>query len=245
MDDGKLTEPSRAEEVEALLAYMDSRTDLYMTLHKLYRWPLTQEELDALDAETFRQLSEELDDDLMSCGFNDMYRFLRRRHTGTRQLLSADYTKLFLGTTTYEGLSAQPYASLFVGTDHRLMGSARNKVRAVYRDNGVELSAGIDLPEDHLAFECEFLAIINERAADALRKGDAAAELLRVEAAFIEECVLDWFPRFYALALKLVGTRFYRGVLRMTKGFLLDEREVIEDLIADCEQLASGRSTND
>lgn len=220
---------------EALVPYMESRTEFYKTLHKLYRWPLTQEELDALDGESFKELSEQLGEGLMSLGFNDMYRFLRRRHTGTRQLLSADFTKVFLGTATYEGFCAQPYASLFVGGEHRLMGAERNAVNKIYRSNAVRLSEGIDLPEDHLAFECEFLSIINQRATAALREGDTsrAIELLQLELTFLNEHVLNWIPRFYYLAEKLVDTRFYRGVLRVTKGFLEDEPQAIEEMIKD------------
>lgn len=220
---------------ETLIPYMESRTDFYKTLHKLYRWPLAQEELDALDGEEFRELSEQLGEGLMSVGFNDMYRFLRRRHTGTRQVLSADFTKVFLGTATYEGFCAQPYASLFVGGEHRLMGAERNAVNKIYRANAVRLSEGIDLPEDHLAFECEFLSIINQRATDALREGDAdrALELLELEESFVNEHVLNWLDRFYYLAGKLVDTRFYRGVLRITKGFLEEEPQSIAEIMDD------------
>lgn len=222
---------------QALAAYMESRTDFYRMLHKLYKMPLSQKDLDALDAEEFKRLSEQLDDGLMSCGFNDMYRFLRRRNTGTRQVLGADFTKVFMGTATYEGLSAQPYASLFVGESRQLMGSERTLVNLVYRENSVRLSSGIDLPEDHLAFECEFLAIINERAVNALRAEDAplAVKQLKLQKAFIEKHILNWFPRFYALANKLVDTRFYRGVLRVTKGYFEDEPVAIAEIIEDIE----------
>lgn len=229
---------------QTLVPYMESRTDFYKTLHKLYRWPLSQEEFDALDGEGFKVLSEQLEDGLMAAGFNDMYRFLRRRNTGTRQVLSADFTRVFLGTVTYEGFSAQPYASLFVGDGHQLMGAERTAVNKVYRAHAVRLSKGIDLPEDHLAFECEFLSIINQRAVDALRAGEygRAVDLLKVEKHFLEEHVLNWVPRFYALANKLVETRFYRGLLRVTKGYLVDEPQVIDDLIADIQDAARDQS---
>lgn len=224
---------------QTLLDYLDSRTGFYRMLHKMYRWALTQEELDALDEQEFRILAEELDNELMSCGFNDMYRFLRRRNTGTRQVLSADFTKVFMGIATYEGFSTQPYASLFVGSGgQRLMGSERNAVYKIYRENAVQLSQGIDLPEDHLAFECEFLSILSQRGADALAAGEdeEALALFEQQKSFVEEHVLNWLPRFYALANKMVDTRFYRGLLRVTKGFFEDEPETISDIMQDIQE---------
>ena len=220
---------------QTLVPYLESRTDFYEMLHKLYRYPLTEEEIEALSADEFKELSEELDDDLMACGFNDLYRALRRRNTGTRQTLSADFTKAFMGIATYEGFSAQPYASLFVDDGAQLMGSERGAARKIYREHAVQLSEGIDLPEDHLAFECEFLAIVNRRATEALAEGrnDDAIELLRVQESFVRERILPWFPRFYALASHLVDTRFYRGVLRITKAYLEEAVEVVPGIIEE------------
>lgn len=227
---------------EHILPYMESRTDFYRMLAKLYRWPLSQEELEAFDSEAFKTLSDDIEEVLMSEGFNDIYRFLRRRNTGTRQVLNADYTRVFLGVATYEGFSAQPYASLFMGDDHQLMGAERTAVSRIYRENGVRLSEGIDLPEDHLGFECDFLAIVNERATLALKEGDfrRAKKLLKVEKSFIEDHVLPWLPRFCALAGKLIETRFYRGVLKVTRGFFEEEVGAIGSLLEDVDDLSAG-----
>ena len=222
---------------QTLVPYLESRTDFYEMLHKLYRYPLSEEEIDALSADEFRALSEDLGDGIMACGFNDLYRALRRRNTGTRQVLSADFTKVFMGIATYEGFSGQPYASLFTDEGAQLMGSERGAARKIYREHAVQLSEGIDLPEDHLAFECEFLAIVNRRAVEALmdERTDEAIELLRVQENFVRERILPWFPRFYALASHLVDTRFYRGVLRITKGYLEETVEVIPEMIEEIE----------
>lgn len=222
---------------ETLVPYLESRTGFYEMLHKMYRWPLSADELAELDGETFKELAEGLPGTLMGCGFNDMYRSLRHRNSATRQTLAADFTKVFLGVATYEGFSAQPYGSLFTGTAQQLMGAERTAVSRAYRENAVRLSEGIDLPEDHLAFECEFLAIMNQRAVDALREGDddRAVELLRLQERFVTEHVLNWLPRFYALASRLADTRFYRGVLRVTRGFLTESAEAIPEIIEEIE----------
>ena len=222
---------------QTLVPYLESRTDFYAMLHKLFRYPLSEEELNALSVDEFKVLSKDLDNGLMACGFNDLYRALRRRNTGTRQTLSADFTKVFMGVATYEGFSCQPYASLFTSDENQLMGTERAAVRKIYFEHAVQLSEGIDLPEDHLAFECEFLAIMNRRVVEALVDGqkDEAIALLLVQERFVRERINPWFPRFYALASHMVDTRFYRGVLRITKSYFKETIEVIPEIIEEIE----------
>ena len=47
--------------------------------------------------------------------------------------------------------------------------------------------------------------------------------------------MLSWFDDLTELALKIVTTRFYRGVLKITKGYLLVDLEAVGDLIAEIE----------
>ena len=46
-------------------------------------------------------------------------------------------------------------APLWNATQH-YMGTARGKVYNIYKKQALKLAEGIDLPEDHLAFMCEF-----------------------------------------------------------------------------------------
>lgn len=224
---------------EELASVIESRSQFYRSLSKLYYWPFSQEELDQLDTAALRELSQSASDPLVADGYNDMYRYLRRRNTGTRETLNADFTRCFMGMTTFKGLACVPYASVFLQTGGELMGRPRNEVRRVYRANRIELEDGIDLPEDHLSFEFEFMAIIGQRCAEALRSGDtdAALEQVGLQAQFMDEHILTWTDRFFNLAVELVQTRFYRGVLKVTKGFLSTEPELLRELAEEIEQL--------
>lgn len=224
---------------ESLVWEIRSRARFYRLLYKFYRWPLSAEELDAINAEELRELGRCAESELVAEGFNDMWRYLRRRHTGTHEDLNVDFTRCFLGSATYKGFACQPYASLFLKSGGRIMAEPRNRARNVYKTQRIKLAEGVDLPEDHLAFECEFMAVIGERAADALEKGDAegALEQLELQRKFLEEHILTWSDRFFSLSVELLRTRFYLGLVKVSKGFLDEEPRCIDALMCDIEAI--------
>lgn len=224
---------------EELADEMRERSRIYRLLYRLYHWPFSQEELDAIDVDELEELSHLEESPLMAAGFNDMYRHLRRRHTGTREDLNADFTRSFMGGATYKGLSCQPYASLFLSDKGQIMGEPRNRARAAYKRHRIRLAEGVDLPEDHLSFECEFMAVLGDRAADALEKGldDEAYELLAEQRDFLVNQMLTWTDRFFNLSAELVRSRFYRGVVKLTKGFLDSEPDTIAQQAAAIKEL--------
>lgn len=233
------TQDDGRNEREVLVEELRGRSRIYRLLYRLYYWPFSQDELDAIDIDELEELSHCEDAPLMAAGFNDMYRHLRRRHTGTREELNADFTRSFMGGATYKGLACQPYASLFISDKGQIMGEPRNRARATYKRHRVKLADGVDLPEDHLSFECEFMAVLGERAADALEAGRSreAAELLDEQQAFLSQQMLTWTDRFFNLSAELVRSRFYRGVVRMTKGFLDSEAATIRQQVEAVEEL--------
>jgi hypothetical protein len=66
-----------------------------------------------------------------------------------------------------------PYESAFEGSDQRLMGAARSRVFNIYKKQALKLADGIDLPEDHLSFMCQFMAVMAKRAIDFKKEGNA------------------------------------------------------------------------
>ena len=89
-------------------------------------------------------------------------------------------------------------------------------------------AVGYDFPHDHLSFMCEFLVVLSDRIIAALEAGDDAEALrqVRTSRAFLADHILSWFDTFQDLALLLLETRFYRGVLKISKGFFLEDAEL-------------------
>lgn len=219
-----------------LISALQGRARFYDLLAALYFKPLQEEQLDriaALDESAYRDINE-----LFAEGLHDMVRYVAKRNTGTRQELAVDFTAAFAGTSSWEGKYAVPYESVFTSDEGLLYQESYHEVYHLFRQNRVQRSAGYDFPDDHLSFMCEFVAILSERALAALEKGDPAEALehIRLSREFVQTHMLSWFDPFEEISLHLLKTRFYRGVLKVTKGYFLFDVDMAGDLIAELEQ---------
>jgi TorA maturation chaperone TorD len=223
----------------SVIDILQGRSDSYRMFSRLFLKPLDETDIENLSARDFATVAHELDGTgLLAEGFNDMGRALRKRHTGTRQQFSADYTMCFDGVTTVAGQVAAPYASVFLGEEALLNQEPRHQVFRIYQTESISLKSGINLPEDHVSFELEFLAILSDRAIDAYVVGDTQEVVrnLQLSRDFINEHVLSWYDMLAELALQIVKTRFYRGVLKAARGWLELDLTTIEDLIEEAEE---------
>ncbi len=214
------------------------REQSYRLFSRLFMKPLEQEDIDALTAMELEKSVEPLgDDDLLARGFNDMGRGLHRQHTATKNVLSTDFTMCFDGVTTHKGLVAVPYASIFAGSlkgDKAIFyQEPRDRDLAAYRGEQIKVDPDLHLPEDHLSFELSFMADLSRKAAHAYSKGEGeeVLRLMDVSRAFLQNNILSWYGAFYELALNIIETRFYRGVLEATYGYLRLDDDAIGDLM--------------
>ena len=53
----------------------------------------------------------------------------------------------------------------------------------------------------------------------------------------LHDHILSWFDDFEELALLLVKSGFYRGVLKMSNGIFLFDAEVLADMAEELERL--------
>jgi len=217
-----------------IIYLLKGRADSYRLFSRLFFKPLTLQDIEEFAAADYISVAKKLEDDsLLAEGFNDMGRDLKKRHTGTRQELSTDYTMCFYGIETINGQVATPYASVFLGENELLNQEPRHKVYRIFRAESLGLKSGVDLPEDHLSFELEFLAILSERTARALEQGDnmEAIRNLELSQTFISDNIFSWYDLLAERAAKMLKTRFYRGVLKATKGYLELDLNTITGLI--------------
>ncbi len=207
------------------------RAEMYRLLAQVYFKPLSQEQIDALAQAGLAALAAD-DASPFAGGYNDVYRYLRRMNTGTRQELASDFTSVFYGIQTYEGRAAQPIESLYRSDGGLVMGKASGEVYRAFRESRVKVHEGLDLPDDHLSFLFEFMACLCERIATYAENGhwQEAMQTLDEQRTFFKHHIASWFPRFKAIANRLVATRFYRGWLKITQAFLADEEDSFQTL---------------
>ena len=225
------------DQTRALTQTLAACSELAQTLSALFFKTLTQEQIDTLaqqDLSAFADLNEDFDR-----GLNDIVRYLRRRNTGTRQQLACDFTSAFVGTKTYEGKSAVPYESVFTSEDGLLCQQAYHDIVALYAREGLKKDDGLHIPDDHLSYMLEFTGVLLTRAASAIEAGDdeGARHSLACIHSFVETHMLSWFDAFSQRAQLLLETRFYRGVLYLTRGFLAFTLDITSDAL---EELGEG-----
>lgn len=226
---------ARDEVIADMIAACEGRAAFYDLLAAIYFRPLTAEQIDniaGIDWSEYADLNE-----LFADGVNDVSRYLRKRNSGTRQELAVDFTSAFAGTQSWKGRYAVPYESVHTSEEGLMFQEAYHEVFQLYKTNRVAKAEGYDFPHDHLSFMCEFLVVLSERIAAALEAGGDAEALaqVRVSRAFLADHILSWFDTFQDLALLLLQTRFYRGILKISKGFFLEDAELLDSMAVELE----------
>lgn len=224
-----------AEEDRAFCEALEGRAAFYETLASLYFKPLTQQQIDAMGAADFSPYAGL--NERFAAGVNDITRYLRKRNTGTRQDLAVDFTSAFAGTKVYEGRSAVPYESVFTSEEGLLYQESYREVYKAYRHACIVKAEGLDYPDDHLSFMCQFLAMMSRRVERAVVEGKwvQVEKGLQTSLDFLDAHIVPWFGDFIDVAEKILKTRFYRGVLELSQGFFELDRQTLVDMLDEAE----------
>ena len=130
-----------------------------------------------------------------------------------------DFTKLFIGP---DHLKVPPYESVYVNHDRLVMAESTLKVRAFYEMCGVEINAKGKYPEDHMAFELEFLAYLYHQTLQ------NEVERARIRQ-FMQAHLAKWYREHLNEVIEKADTEY-------CKAWALIIRTVIEKDISDTEK---------
>lgn len=223
---------------EEVAAALEGRAAFYETLAGLFWMPLTAEQVEAMAGQDFSAYAE-LNEDFAD-GVNDITRYLRKRNTGTRDEMAVDFTGTFTGIKTYEGKTAVPYKSVFTSEDGLMYQEGFREVYHAFKAEAIKKRAGLDYPDDHISFLCQFMAIMSRRTLEALQAGDydKAAHDVKASTDFLDNNILSWYDQLMERSLLLIKTRFYKGVMKLARGFFTLDRETLADLADEVAELA-------
>lgn len=142
--------------------------------------------------------------------------------------LAADYAGLFLNAGS---CPVYPYESVYTSPEQLLMQEARDKVQRMYASCGLTLSGEFHEPEDHIAFEMEFMSHLCFRAIAASEEGNAetARAHLRSQREFLKDHLLLWIPRFCEDLVTNATTDFYRALGYLVRDFLQLEKTLFAE----------------
>lgn len=233
------TQTAEREELASQLVEVNrGRASFYRMLAQLYFKELTAEQVKHLAGMDFSGMSG--DDETIAEGYADIRRYLRHANGGTRQELACDYAHTFLAAGNYETFAATPYESVFTSEMGLLMQEARDEVYKTFCSQHIQPDESLHLPEDHISFEFEFVAIMLDRINDAILDGafGHACELAQVVSDFHRDHQLNWIDDLCDSIDDVAQTRFYKGVGKVTRGFVHADTEVIADEIDALRELA-------
>lgn len=216
--------------LEEFAGVNDRRSRSYSLLARLYAREVDRDLLDELRAMRFPVSTGSADVDE---GMRLVAGYLSNVWDGTLQELAVDYVHCFIGSGMDAFSAAYPYESVYTSPKRLMMQEARDEVLAIYRSQGLDKSKDWKESEDHVAAECEFMATLAARTAQACRAGDEeqAESLLKTQLNFLSDHLYAWTGMMTADMRGYARTDFYKGLAAYTDGFLTSDREMLADVL--------------
>lgn len=221
------------DDAKALAQDCRMRANYYQFLARLFYEELTDAFIDEFVAtQAVLPLDECADENerAFAQGSNRMLKFLQRRTPDTLTQTRCDFAHTFLGAGSFTKVPISPFESVYANDGRLIMQESRDVACALYAAEGLEVQDRYNMPEDHLSFELQYLALLLNRQADALESAnDRSAEAYAVRArAFFGDHLLTWVPVFCEEARPLTSTSFYSGLLQTTAAWMALEAAAYE-----------------
>jgi len=145
--------------------------------------------------------------------------------------LAVDYARVFLGAGIVDFDAAYPYESVYTSPKKLIMQEARDEVVDFYQQCGIIRNENINDPEDHIAFELEFMAYLCQVAVKACqeKKEQDLYKIMQRQQEFLSGHIMKWADDFCNDVLKYSSTDFYQGAAHITKGYLHMELDFMQE----------------
>jgi TorA maturation chaperone TorD len=208
---------------------ISNRGNMYGFLSRIYREEVDPELLDQIAK---MDLCKKVESPEISEGYQTLHDYLNHQTEKTHFDLATDFASIFL-VAGEKNDCAYPYESIYTSPLRLVMQDARDQVLKSYRENGLDRSPEVNEPEDHIAFELEFMSYLCHRIIQALKSEDKdlALRLLNKQKSFLEEHLAKWVPDFCKDIERIAEEDFYKAMAKITNGYLHLERGLIRDLI--------------
>jgi len=110
-------------------------------------------------------------------------------------------------------------------------------VLKIYREEGLDRAEEFNEPEDHVAFELEFMAYLCQKTTEVLKDGDKGSALgyLKKQQEFLEKHLVPWVPAFCNDVQRVARGDFYKAIAKITNGYLGMEQDLIGELVDEIQ----------
>ena len=153
--------------------------------------------------------------------------------TGKKEFLlglARDFAYLFLTGTK----SIPVCESVYLSPEHLVKHGPYLQVLQAYQKVGFQTPVEFKEPEDHVAMEFKFMAVLSNKIGKAVEAGEnqRVFHLMEIQRAFLGEHFNKWIPQFCRLLIdRSEGRDFYRALAYLTEGFLALDNEFLQDEI--------------
>lgn len=215
-----------------------NRAGVYNLLSGLYLLELTKDQTEKFAEQNLDAMQGI--DETVDAGLAEISRYFRISvGKDIRQELATDYAHTILGVTADERQMAMPYESLFVGSGTQLMEESRDDVYRLMCAEHLGTPEGLDIPEDHLGLMFAFMVHLCTAYSEALQAGEAteAIRLANVQKELIENHLENWIDAYCDILEEVARTGFYRGLGKVTRGWIHAEARQIANVILDTEDI--------
>lgn len=210
------------------------RMATYQFLSRLFRAEVDQDLYETLLSMRF---PTNTGNDLVDKGYRMICGYLSKAEGTVLTDLAVDYVRSFIGSGNDGYSAAYPFESVYTSPKRLMMQDARDEVLVLYHAAGIDKQESWKEGEDHLALELEFEQILAERALKAFEAGDeeACVRNLLQQRNFLEDHLLAWYPMMAEDLEKFPKTDFYRGLGKLTSGFLRNDLEFLNEVLEGAE----------
>lgn len=213
------------------ITLMTNRENMYQFLGRIYKLEVDKTLLDQMSHMKFAKECSCSESELAE-GYQLFENYFNQPKLDVLTELAIDYATVFLGAGIADGTVAYPYESVYTSPERLIMQDARDKVLALYREKGLDKNEALDIPEDHVGLELEFMAYLCHEAKDAMTLKDwsAVAMSLQMQKDFLEHHLLNWMSAFCDDIQKCSHVDFYKAIGKITYGYLHLDKQIIHYL---------------
>ena len=227
--DEKTTQTLSDEGAKALADACENRQHVYGFLSRLFEREVDEQ----LVGECGEGWSIAFDDQALNAAFEKVRADLAACDAPGIEDAAVDFDRVFFGMGPLAAEKAFPYESVYTSERGLMMQDAYSSVVVEYRNAGFAKNPAFTEPEDHIAVELAYMALLCGRAAEALESGDAsAAEAeLRSQQAFLKAHLLPWVGRFAADVKNAAQLALYADVAECAEAFLAADAAWLGEVI--------------
>lgn len=219
------------ETARALADLCDQRAALYGLVSRLF-----QTEVDEAFLAQMRQtpFPASTGDAPIDRGYTLIVTYLSQHGSDAVHDLAVDYVRTFIGCENTAYSAAYPFESVYTSEKRLLMQEARDEVAAILKSEGLGVGSDWRDPEDHIAVEFQYMQVMSERSAAALRaRREADAwSLLTKQRNFMEDHLLSWVPMMVEDMREKARTDFYQGLSYLVEGLLRTDAETLASILS-------------